>query len=61
MKTTIFVAMLAFFSTVCLADDESDIVTGCLMSNAVDKRETKGETKGQKDKRGRYPFSHLEE
>ncbi len=34
MKTTIFVAMLAFSSTACLADDESDIVIGCLMSNA---------------------------
>ena len=33
-KTTILALILALSSSVCRADDDSDIVTGCLMSNA---------------------------
>ena len=33
-KTIILAAILALSSSVCRADDDSDIVTGCLMSNA---------------------------
>src|SRR5260221_14707497 len=34
MKTIILAAILALSSFACRADDDSDIVTGCLMSNA---------------------------
>jgi hypothetical protein len=34
VKPLILAAMLALSSTACWADDDSDIVTGCLMSNA---------------------------
>lgn len=34
MKTVIFTAILALSSSLSWADDDSDIVTGCLMSNA---------------------------
>lgn len=34
MKTILLAAFLVLSVTVCRADDDSDIVTGCLMSNA---------------------------
>jgi hypothetical protein len=34
MKTAILAALLLLSSGVCLADDDSDIVSGCAMSNA---------------------------
>ncbi len=34
MKTTILAVTLMLASSACLADDDSDIVTGCSMSNA---------------------------
>ena len=34
MRTIILAAILALSSSACLADDDADIVTGCLMSNA---------------------------
>ena len=34
VKTIILAVILALSSSVCRADDDSDIVTGCLMSNA---------------------------
>jgi hypothetical protein len=34
MKTIIFVVILALSSHACFADDDSDIVSGCSMSNA---------------------------
>ena len=34
MKTLILAAILAWLSSACRADDDSEIVTGCLMSNA---------------------------
>jgi hypothetical protein len=34
MKTFALPIILALFSSACLAEDDSDIVTGCLMSNA---------------------------
>jgi len=34
MKAIILAAILLLSSTTCLADDDSEIVTGCLMSNA---------------------------
>jgi hypothetical protein len=34
MKTIILAGALLFSSTACLADDDSDIVSGCAMSNA---------------------------
>jgi hypothetical protein len=34
MKSFIIVAVLALAAPACLADDESDIVSGCAMSNA---------------------------
>jgi hypothetical protein len=34
MKTILLAALIAASPLACLADDDSDIVTGCLMSNA---------------------------
>jgi|GEM_PF-2117669 hypothetical protein len=34
MKPLILATIVALYSTVCLADDDSDIISGCAMSNA---------------------------